>query len=469
VGNGWMGLNTALSGLRTAQQMLDISAHNIANASTPGYSRQRAQLVAAPPFSVPAFNRSGLPGQLGTGVQITSIARIRDAFLDVQVNEQVAASGYWTAREGTLSAVEAAFPEPSGSGLGSVLSRFWSAWEDVAADPGSTAARTAVLAEAQTLAARFTRDAGQLATLVADTDGQVRVAVGEINDLATRIAALNKQIQGIVVSGDHANDLEDQRDLLLEQLNAIVPTRNTRLPDGSVQVLVGGTDLVDHDRVRAMTVTEDGAGHAVPAWSTGEAVSVEGGRLGSLVELRDTTLAGYVTDLNALAKQIADAVNAAHTAGFDANGAAGLPLFTMTAGAEASTLAVNAAIGNDPTRVVLAAAAGAPGDATIAGRIAALRTSATFGAGNQTPADAYSALIGRIGIDTRQAMELAANQALVVQQLQTRRESISGVSLDEEAADVMRFQQAYSASARVITAIDQMLDQLINRTGRVGL
>jgi flagellar hook-associated protein 1 FlgK len=466
--NGWMGLNTALSGLRTAQQMLDISAHNIANAGTPGYSRQRAQIVAAPPFSLPAFNRTGLPGQVGTGVQITSISRIRDAFLDTQINEQVAGSGYWTARESVLSGVEAAFPEPSGSGLGTVLSRFWSAWEDLAADPGSTAARTAVLAEAATLASRFSRDAGQLATLVTDADNQVQSAVGEVNDLAARIAALNQQIQGIVVSGDHANDLEDQRDQLLEQLNAIVPTQNIRQADGTVTVLIAGTDLVDHDRTRAITTVDDPVGNAVPTWGSGGSVELEGGRLKALVELRDTTLAGYVSGLDRLARQVADAVNAAHMSGVDAGNNRGLALFTYTAGAEASSLQVNPVIGSNPSLIVASAVAGAPGDSTIAALIAGLRTSATFGSGTQTPVDAYAAFIGQMGTDTRQAAELAGNQALVVQQLQTRRESISGVSLDEEATDVMRFQQAYSASARVITAIDEMLDMLINRTGTVG-
>jgi flagellar hook-associated protein 1 FlgK len=466
--NGWMGLNTALSGLRTAQQMLDISAHNIANASTPGYSRQRAQIVAAPPLGLPAFNRTGLPGQLGTGVTITSISRIRDAFLDTQINEQVAASGYWMARENVLSAAEAAFPEPSGSGLGTVLSRFWSAWETLAADPGSNAARVAVLAEAGALAARFTRDAGQLATLVADADDRVQAAVGEVNDLATRIAALNRQIQGVVVSGDHANDLEDRRDQLLEQLNQLVPTQNIRQADGTVTVLIAGTDLVDHDRARPITTVDDAAGHAVPTWGSGDAVELAGGGLAGLIELRDTTLAGYVTGLDTLARQVADAVNAAHASGVDANGNPGLPLFTYSAGAEASSLAINPAIGSDATRIVASAVGGAPGDSSIAALIAGLRTSATFGTGSQTPVDAYATYIGRIGGDARQAAELAGNQALVVQQLQTRRESISGVSLDEEAAAVMRFQQAYSASARVITAIDEMLDVLINRTGTVG-
>lgn len=467
--NGWLGLNTALSGLRTAQQMLDISAHNIANASTPGYSRQRAQITAAAPFSLPAFNRTGLPGQLGTGVSIVSIDRIRDAFLDTQIAAQVSSGGYWSARENTLNGVESVFPEPSGSGLGSALSRFWSAWEDVAADPGSTAARTAVLSETSSLATRFVRDAGQLRSMITDVDQQVRGAIDEVNDLATRIAALNGQIQGIVVSGDNANDLEDQRSALIEQLSEIVPVQALRLPDGTVEILISGTDLVDHDQVRPLVAGTDVSGHAVPTWSSGGVPDVTDGRLAGLLELRDTTLTGYLDNLNQLAKAIADAVNAAHTAGVDAAGNAGLPLFTYVAGSEAGTLGLNAAVGSNPSLVVSAAVAGTPGDASIAARIADLRTSATFGSGTQTPADAYASFIGRIGTHSRQAAELAGNQALVVGQLQTRRESISGVSLDEEATDVIRFQQAYSASARVITAIDEMLDQLINRTGRVGL
>jgi flagellar hook-associated protein 1 FlgK len=466
--NGWMGLNTAISGLRTAQQMLDISAHNIANAATPGYSRQRAQLVASTPFSMPAFNRTGLPGQLGTGVTLSSIARVRDSFLDVQIQQQVGTGGYWNARQSTLSAVEAAFPEPSDFGLGTALSRFWSAWEDVATDSGSSAARMTVLTETQTVAARFGRDAGQLASLVAGADDEVRGAIAQVNDLAIRIAALNAQIQGVVVAGDHANDLEDQRDMLVEELNVLIPTTNTRNADGTVEVQIAGTELVDHDQVRQVIIVEDGAGHAVPTWASGGTVDITGGELQGLVELRDVTLAGYATNLNALAKGIADAVNAAHVSGVDTNGNPGLPLFTYSAGNEAASLALNAAIGTDASRIVASAVAGQPGDGSVAAIIADLRSTTTFGSGTQTPTDAYGSFIGRIGIDARQSNEMAVNQTLVVDQLHTRRESISGVSLDEEAADVMRFQQAYSASARVITAIDEMLDQLINRTGVVG-
>jgi flagellar hook-associated protein 1 FlgK len=462
VANGWLGLNTALSGLRTSQEMLDIASHNIANASTPGYSRQRATIVAAPPFSYPAFNRSGLPGQLGTGVMVASVDRIRDTYLDQQIYAQVALDGYWTARADTLATTEASFPEPSGSGMGSQLSAFWSAWEDLAANPSSSATRTEVLTQAASLAARFNRDAGQLSTQVSGVDAQVRGAIGDINDLASRIASLNKQIQGVVASGDHANDLEDQRDQLVEQLNNLVPVQSVQQKDGTVQVLIGGTALVDHDTVRTVSAANDAAGHALPTWPTGDALDVTGGKLKALIETRDTTLKGYQDSLNTLAKQIADQVNAAHQSGVDQNGDAGLALFTYTAGEEAATLAVNSAVGTDPSKVVAAVSAGTPGDTSIAAQIADLASSATFGAGGQTPADAYASFIGQIGADSQQATEMQGNQDLVVQQLDNRRSSISGVSLDEEATDVIRFQQAYQASTKVITTINEMLDSLLN-------
>jgi flagellar hook-associated protein 1 FlgK len=460
--NGWLGLNTALSGLRTSQEMLDIASHNIANASTPGYSRQRATIVAAPPFSYPAFNRSGLPGQLGTGVQITSIDRIRDVYLDQQIYQQQSLDGYWTARADTLATTEASFPEPSGSGMGDALSAFWSAWEDVAANPSSSATRTEVLTQAATLAARFNRDAGQISTQIAGVDGQVRGTIGDINGLASRIASLNKQIQGIVVSGDHANDLEDQRDQLVEQLNGLVPVQSVAQKDGTVTVLVGGTALVDHDTTRTVTATNDASGHAMPTWTTGDPLVVSGGQLKAYLEARDVTLAGYQASMNTLAKQIADQVNAAHTSGVDQKGNPGLALFTYVPGEESATLAVNPAIGSDPSRVVVGSAAGAPGDTSIAAQIADLASSATFGTGTQTPADAYATFIGQIGADSQQASEMASNQDLVVQQLVDRRSSISGVSLDEEATDVIKFQQAYQASAKVITTINEMLDSLMN-------
>lgn len=466
--SAWFGLNTAVSALNAAQIALDTAAHNTANASTPGYSRQRVRLVASAPFSYPMFNRNGLPGQIGTGVSVASIERARDSFLDVQIRGQSELSGYWDTRRDELSKVESVFPEPSGSGLGSVLSKFWSAWQDVAADPTSTAARAALTEQAATLATHFSRDASQLRTQAQGINAEVAGGVNEINDIARQLGSLNDQIQRVVVSGDNANDLADQRDLLLERLSGLVPITVEPQSDGSTTVLIAGTDLVNHGLARPITAAVNGAGDITPQWSDGSAVSLGTAKLGALVEMRDTTLAGYRTQLNTLAKGIADAVNTVHQSGVDANGNAGLAFFTYTAGSEASSLAVNTLIAGDPRLVAAAAAANQPGDGGIAGQIADLRSALLFGAGTQTASDSYAGFVSGVGSNSRQADEMASNQALVVDHLQTRRESISGVSLDEEATDMIRFQHAYQAAARVITAVDEMLDQLINRTGLVG-
>jgi flagellar hook-associated protein 1 FlgK len=578
VGSAWFGLSTALRGLVASQVMLDIAAHNTANANTPGFSRQRVGLIASAPFSYPAFNRSGLPGQVGTGVSVATITRVRDAFLDLQLRGQIPLEGAWTTRRDELTKVEAVFPEPDASGLGTVLGRLWDAWHELAADPTSAAARSAVVESAATLTSRLNHDAAQLETLASGIDYQVGQDVAKVNDLAARIASLNTQIQRVRITGDHPNDLEDQRDTLLDELVAIVPATLQPEADGTVTVLVGGTDLVSRDRTRTLSTVQDLAGHAIPAWADGSTVVVGSARLGTLASLRDVDLAGYRTRLDTLAAGVADAVNALHRTGIDPT--TGLPsvldLFTYTPGRAAASIAVNGAITANPGRLVTAAAANQPGDGSIAGAIADLRlrrfsavggasasdlvqgdtlatgTSASITAlsvagarpqtytftstapgtititgadlstqtisvaamtagssqildfsqlgisinlqstgaksaadivtdltaaendtlvvttSAETAAAFYAGLIGKIGSDTRQAIEMARNQALVTDHLRQRRESTSGVSLDEEAADMIRFQHAYQAAARVITVIDEMLDTLINRTGVVG-
>lgn len=466
--SAFFGLNTALRGLVASQQMLETAAHNVANANTPGFSRQRAQLVASDPFSYPSFNRSGLPGQVGTGVSVATISRVRDAFLDLQLRGQLSIEGGWTARRDELSKVETIFPEPNASGLGTVLGRYWAAWQDLAGDPNSSASRTAVLEQASTVAARFSRDAAQLRSLALGIDDQVGQSVATVNDLATRIAALNSQIQQVRVSGDRPNDLEDQRDILFDQLAHILPVTFDARSDGTVTVLVAGTDLVNGSRVRALSTTTNGNGQLVPTWSDGSAVQVAGGALAALVTVRDIDLASYRTRLDELASGVADAVNAIHLTGFDASGQPGGTFFTYTAGDAAATLAISPSLVSNPALIAAASAPGEPGNGSIAGAIADLRGSRLFGAGSQTAADFYAALIGQIGSDSRQAAEMTANQGLVTGHLRERRESISGVSLDEEAADMIRFQHAYAAAARVITTFDEMLDTLINRTGIVG-
>jgi len=579
VSSPFFGLDIGASALRAAQQLLDTAAHNVANANTPGYSRQRVNLVAAPPYTYPAFNRSGLPGQIGTGVNVMAITRIRDNFLDLQVQTQTGLQGQWDARQQELSKVEAIFPEPSDSGLGGTLSKYWNAWQDIAADPTSTAARSALTEQAQALATDINRDATQLGIIRTGINAQVTDKVQTINDLATQIATLNGQIQRVSVTGDNPNDLLDQREQLLEQLSAVVPTQVLTRADGTISVLLGGTDLVNNVYARKLDTQTGPTGDLTPVWADGTAFTPPSGALKALTDFRDVDLASYQSQLDSLAQGIADATNALHERGVDQLGNAGQALFTYQASAVAGTLAVNQAIVADPRLLAVASSPNSPGDGSVAGLIADLRNATSYtagtagvnavggmdlttgttarlmtiasgsataqtwtfsGSGNsltltgangqtqtitvpdmasgttqtlnfdqlgislklstaigvgkaatdlvtdlttagqntivtaslftppQTASDFYSGLVGKIGTAGSQAQEMGANQQLVVNQLTQRVASTSGVSLDEEATDMVRFQHAYQAAARVITTMDQMLETLINNTGLVG-
>jgi flagellar hook-associated protein 1 FlgK len=574
----FFGLDIGASALRAAQQQLDTAAHNVANASTPGYSRQRVGLVAAPPYTYPAFNRSGLPGQIGAGVNVASITRIRDNFLDLQVQTQNGLQGEWDARQSELAKIEAIFPEPSDSGLGNTISKFWDAWQDIAADPTSTAARSALTEQAQALATEMNRDSTQLGIVASGIDAQVKDKVQTINDLATQISTLNGQIQRVLVTGDSPNDLLDQREQLLEQLSSIVPATVLTRTDGTISVLVGGTDLVNNVYARKVAVQTDSAGHAQPVWADGTSFTPPSGALKALIDVRDKDLAGYRAQLDSLTQGLADSTNALHERGIDALGNAGQPLFTYQPSNVAGTLAVNQAIAADPRLLAGATSPNSPGDGSVAGLIADLRNAKTYASGDpstdilgatdlstnttarlmtiaagsavaqtwtfsgsgssltltgadgkvqtitvpdiaagattvlnfdqlgisftltaptaakagadlvtdfttpghntlvtaslfnppQTTSDFYASLVGKIGTASSQAIEMGQNQQLVVNQLQQRVQQTSGVSLDEEATDMVRFQHAYQAAARVITTMDEMLNTLINNTGLVG-
>lgn len=575
----FFGLDIGVSALRAAQQLLDTAAHNVANANTPGYSRQRVSVVESLPYTYPSVNRSGLPGQIGSGVTVAAITRVRDTFLDLQVQAQTALQGEWDTRQQELAKVEAVFPEPSDSGLGSTISKFWNAWQDVASDPTSAAARTALTEQAASLAMEINRDSTQLNMIASGIDSQVTQQIQTVNDLAKQIAALNGQIQRVTITGDHANDLLDQREQLLEKLSAIVPAYVVTQPDGSMSVLVGGTDLVSNVYARTMVAQTDPAtGHTNPVWPDGSAVALPSGQLKALVAVRDTDVAGYLGQLDSLAKGIADATNTLQQRGIDANGNAGLPIFTYRAGNEAGTLAVNPAVAAAPSLVAAAASPGTPGDSSVAGLIADLRNARSYSAGvagtdvvggmdlttnatarlmvvsastaapqtytfsgagssltltgadgstqtitvadiaaggtqilnfdqlgikltvsagaagkagadmvtdlttpghntlvaaslfvpSQTTTEFFAGLVGKIGTASAQSKEMSKNQQMVVDQLTTRVQEVSGVSLDEEATDMIRFQHAYQAAARVITTMDEILNTLINNVGLVG-
>ncbi len=564
------GLDIALSGLAAQQQAIDVLNHNIANANTPGFSRQRLNLEATPPYMIPTSSGSVQRLQAGSGVQAGSINRMRDAFLDKQVRNETLRSESAGIRQDTFDKLQTIFSEPSDTGISAQLSAFWNSWQDLSANPSDTASRSAVLQQAMALTNQLNSDSSSLGAQRRELSSLASQQATDINDIAKQLATLNSEIQRSELGGAKANDLLDRRDILLDQMAGLVDAQVITQPDDTVTVFLDGQDLVNRTTARAITTSVDAASLLHVSWTdTGEEMHPSGGKLQGTVLSSNTDVVNRATALDQLALQLRDDVNALHRTGFDRNGATGADFFS---GAGAGNLRVDAAIQTDVRRIAAAGQPNAAGDASVALAIAqlahtvselggaslasgaALTTSGatvqrvvvngaqpsaaytlsstapgkltistivagqpinqtidigdmaananqtleftgigitiavqsggsgataadlvadltaaganTVTVGTRVPVeDGYQSLVVQLGIDARAAQNDKTNADALLNNLQQRRLSVSGVSLDEESANLIKYLRAYQASARVITVMDEMLQTIINNTG----
>jgi len=475
----FFGLDIGVSALRTAQQLLDTAAHNVANANTPGYSRQTVQVVQAPPYTYPAFNRSGLPGQIGTGVTVASITRVRDTFLDLQMQAQTALNGEWDTRQQELSKVETIFPEPSDSALGNTISKYWAAWQDVSNNPDNLTMRNVLLEKAGSLTEAFNTISSNLSnyrdSVIAGTgpfSGTISSTVDDINSLATKIQNLNVGITRDTAMNVNDNDMLDQRDNLVQELSGKVAIT----VDTDHTIRIGGEVLVSGDGVTRndLTVTSS----VTPSYSlAGNPVTISGGELngwGRIVGVVDAVS----SDLNTMANQLVTEVNNVHTAGYDLNGNPGVDFFT---GTDASGIQVNPAL-YDPMNPMsshpeMIAAATTLHDGTVlpvvpnvgdgsnALAIADLASTKIVGLGNQTFDAYFTTIVTGVGELADTEKILADNGQTALDTLKNSIQSESGVNLDEELMDMLAARRAYEASARMATTADSLMDTIINKMG----
>lgn len=457
-------LDTAMRALIAQQAAIDAVSHNVANVATPGYSRQRVRLNSLPPvsgfFVTPAAGR---------GVEVVGVERMRDLFIDFQIRIANHSSGRYEARATSLQRVEIALGEPSESGLRAAMGRFWNAWRDLANSPDSTPARTTVLETARTLATTFSTVRSSLTQLRAQADTRIKAAATEINSLTREIATLNQSVANLVASGGGASDLQDARDLALDRLSTLLDVQYIQRDDGWVDVTIGGRSLVrgaqsfdiygDPDVLNSNYVD-------LKFVADDAAVTVTSGLVGGLLEQRDTFIGGRITELDSLAGEIITDVNALHAAGRGLDGSTGNAFF---AGTDASNVAVAAGIVADIATIAAAtnwdiANGTPPGDGTNANAITDLQYATQAALANGTYDSFFEGIVGTVASAAREANQLALGQMQLVQQLEQVRQSTAGVNLDEEMIDLTRYQRAFQAAARVIAVVDEMLDQLINRT-----
>lgn len=456
----FLGLETTLRGILAQQQALDTTGHNIANSNTVGYTRQEAVLQATPAFT-PAVG----PGQIGTGVDVATYQRARDDYIDIQVRAQTMRQSYSQATSDGLSQVETALNEPSNSGLQSLLGNYWASWQNVVNSPQDVPTREALAQSAASLADGFNTLSSQLSTITSQTAQSVTDTVSQVNTLGTQIAQLTQSITQAEQVGVQPNDLLDQRDNLLDQLSGIANISVTQGSLGSVTVSIGGATFVNGST--ANTLSESGGVFTMTAAGppvTTSTASVTSGKLAGLVTLRDTTLPGYQSTLDGIASALITKTNTQHALGFDLSGAAGGQFFT---GASASTIAVAPGILANPSTIAASAVTGQAGNSANALAIADLQSTAAVG--SATIDDAYSAFVTKVGADSAAAKQTLSNATALAQTMENQRQSVSGVSINEEMARLLQYQRGFQASARALTAMDDMISQLISNTGKVGL
>ncbi len=474
----FMGLNTALRGVLAHQNALDVTGHNIANISTEGYTRQRAEMVTAPAWSNSSAMSATTPGQMGTGVEVLRIERLRDQFIDANVRQQFGRQGDSQAMVEQLAQVEAAFGEPGDTGLNALMNNYFSAMDAVAANPQSTSARQAFLAAGNALAQGFNQVSTDLQSIATQSDLRLNQTATDINGISQRITALNAEIRNAVEHNHQPNDLLDERDRLMDDLSKLINFTSSENAFGEVTIVAfsGGTAVnlvnpalslpnpvitrADLDAAFAAGTLTSGRAHADETmWDPANGV-INGAN-------------GFQTRLDALVAEFTADMNTAHAAGFDLTGVAGAPLFAGATGATVSFVLASA------NGVAAASSWAAPGEPGNGGNFALILDDATAGNPARLASQAalggvswenfYSSIITSVGSLAETAQRDMQNADVLVEMAQGRRDQVSGVSMDEEMSNMLRFQHAYNASARVLTTMDEALDMIINRMGRVGL
>jgi len=628
----FFGLEIARSAIQAQQRALDVTGHNIANASSPGYTRQEAVLGAKAPYTVPGMNRPTSPGQVGTGVAVEEIRRLRDGFIDAQIRTENKNLGYWEAKRDALQKIEVILNEPSDASLRNVLDQFWQSWQELAKNPESLSVRSVVRQRGIAVAETFNHLDQLYRELQSDLNDNIKVKVQDINSIAQQIAEINLQILPIEAQGDRANDLRDKRDLLLDKLAKIADIRISENKLGQVNVTVGGREVVTGSQVSLLQAVANPAnnGFVDVVWADDrQPVRFAAGEIQGLLEARGYTepssgeFRGIIPDLrqqlDLMARTIVEETNKLHRGGFDLTGnqnnnffkpfvegvyhpsgislaqamqvdeailgslnaiaagntpeagdgdnalevaqlkhkqlmdltrgqsgllstwrteksyatrADGLTTVPFTGatsilgglfnladfqpnaalvfkqgdksftinitdatGADALTPAgiitvddllaringeasvqgmdLTAALVEEPPtsgQYVLEVKAGSKGlDKQIVIEERNFQGATTFGWVNAnltgTVDDFYRAQLGKIGVDSQEASRMVENQQLLVDQLENRRQSLAGVSIDEEMTNLIRYQHGYNAAARLVTVIDEMLDKIINGMG----
>ena len=456
-------LGIARSGLMVSQAQIATTSQNVTNAQTPGYSRQRARVSASYPQLMPQ-------GVFGTGVQVDGIERLRNTLLDTTLRRDSQNASLAEERRDALQTIEGIFSEPSDTGLASSLDQFWSAWSDLSTNPDSSAARSVVRQRGSQVAAQLNQFGNQINSAANGARTQLSETAERVNALAAQVAEINMRIVAAEASGNEAPDMRDARDQRIDELASLVGATSLPQPNGSVNVNIGGDSLVDganYKTVRVQSLRNDPAklgialGALPPGGSPTETMYQLGGKVAGMLESYNQVYPGTLATLDGIASAIVTTVNSVHRTGFV--GATPAGDFYDASRTTARTIRLDTAIVSSAGNIAASGLANESGDNRVALAMSQLRsTRVTVNGQNASIGEGYRSAIANIATTTNGANSTFEAARTLLSQAEARRESVKGVSIDEEMVNLIKFQQSYAAAARLVSVVDELSETLIN-------
>ena len=444
------GLNTSLligmQALDVSQGALNATSNNIANANTPGYTREIPE-ISENPETVSGGVVSG------GGVSLNGLESVRDELLNLQIQQQTSAQSSADAESSALQQVQTNF-STSGNDIASAFSAFSSSLAQLSASPSNSSVQQGVLSAGQNLAEAFNTTANGLTTVQSAMNTQVTQTVAQINSLTAQIAQLNGQLSQLTAAGQDGGTVEDQRDELVQQLSQLTGVSVTQSSDGEVITTGNGTPLVMGNQSYSLQTTtgSDGMQQVLDSNGTNITASIQGGTLGGSIAIRDQVIPSYLNQLDTLASQFASAFNAAQAKGYDSNGNAGQNFFSVPANGAGAAAGITVSI-TSPSQIAVSSDGTAGSNGNVANLSAALTNELPSG---QSPSQAYSNLVFQVGNDASNSSTQSTAIGQNILQLTNQQSSVSGVSIDEETTNLIRYQTAYEAAARIVSTIQQL-------------
>ncbi len=453
-------LNLGKEALQANSFALNVTGQNIANASTPGYVNRTPIL------------ETQVDGSLTTGgVQATGVSRSYDQFTQARLYDTTGLSSAADSRNSALQQLQSVFNDSAGTGLAAPISALFSSFSSLAANPTDATTRANVVAAAGGFTQAVNAASASITQQRSGLLSQAQGVASEINGYATQLASLNTQIAVTQGEGGDASDLLDQRDQVLTKLSADVDVHTATDGKGQLVISVSGTTLIEGGTAAKLSVSTDTNGNMTLLAQTGTAPAVDvtsqltGGKLAGIKEARDVDAQAESQSLDQLTYDIGTAINTQQEAGYAADGSAGQAIFTLGSSAQgaASTIAVSSAVAGNPQLVAAASSpATAPGGSDNAVALANLANENIANGGTATVADAYASIVGDVGLRAQSAQQNSETRDAMTSQVQTMRDSTSGVSLDEQMVALSNYQSAYSAASKLITTADTLLSTLIS-------